>query len=424
MPFSPGRSDVTSFPNCSTPHPRLLRGEPPRPTSPLHRGVPPGGGREARGMGRPPWGARSRGGGRRSGAEAEACPTSTSLERALLLPLFFLGGGARGWKASPREGRGLQGAVAGQPLPLRLSKYSTAPALPARAGKNSSRENTRLALEEPGSQGQAAVALLTRPQHGRGRWHLAAVPSRDSSCPASPPGQGCIARSGGPRGPAVRWPASRPPAPARAALSQRGTRHAAGKGNRPPWASPAAVPVRATSPHHPQGAGSIVCLAPGEAARRKIPRYWSALGNFGKIQALESKNQGHGQNQELGGCAAENPLSPLWRGVGFVSRGDERVSSIFGPCRVPTDGGCGPVGPWPAPEQRDGDPGREKPLTSGRVQSRCCLHTIYRDQEVTPRTSCRWQRARTEQAFKEFLLRHPFPSVPRQNVRLGCTRKL
>ncbi|XP_072718159.1 uncharacterized protein [Ciconia boyciana] len=89
-------------------------------------------------------------------------------------------------------------------------------------------------------------------------------------------------------------------------------------------------------------------------------------------------------------------IGALWETLGRFRLWNQKIK----PCRVPTDGGCGPVGPWPAPEQRDGDPGREKPLTSGRVQSRCCLHTIYRDQEVTPRTSCRWQRARTEQAFK------------------------
>jgi len=105
MMFSP----VTSFPNCSVPSSDSSMGGTPGPRLP-HTGVSLLGGRLL-GWGR----------GRRSGAEAGACPTWQDPDppprdgsHFSLFVLFFLGG-ARVWKANPREGRGLQGTVARQP---------------------------------------------------------------------------------------------------------------------------------------------------------------------------------------------------------------------------------------------------------------------------------------------------------------------
>lgn len=208
-----------------------------------------------------------------------------------------------------------------------------------------------------------AIALPMCPRHCGCPWHLPAVASGGSPCPASPAqgvpkDQRCSSQ---PQAPRIR-------AGARAALCQHGTGYALGKGNRP-WMSPSAMSSRATaaasSPTHP-------ARPPWE----KTPRY---LGNFGKFEArttsgisklrqaaegdgaavidpsvghqprspagsqqgpagaaqpgeeeedISDRNlpaltltkskfpsQGHGQNQELCGWNGENQLSP-WRRVG------------------------------------------------------------------------------------------------------------
>lgn len=118
MPFSPGRSDVT-FPNCSAPLQAPPWGTPPAHSSPTSGGPSRGerGERDgettlgcqeqAAGL-LPAPGSRQEERGRSRGLSHLAAP-----DRGAASPSFL--GGAQGWKASPGEGRGLQGAVAGQP---------------------------------------------------------------------------------------------------------------------------------------------------------------------------------------------------------------------------------------------------------------------------------------------------------------------
>lgn len=71
----------------------------------------------------------------------------------------------------------MQGAVAGQP-PSPLLKQILDSSSSSRRGW----EKLVQGKYPPGTRG--ATALLACPQHGGGPWCLAAVPSRDSSCPA------------------------------------------------------------------------------------------------------------------------------------------------------------------------------------------------------------------------------------------------